>query len=154
MVAGGSAQFITQNSAGQVDELAFNGQHVTQVTRVGSAGMTLVQAGALADQFFVFSSTHNQQALSGTAVNGTRAVALGDHTFLFDSRDTAGAGDAIEFGSNNDKVPSLLQEASAQQEANFTLPALEDLAFKPDGAHGLGFEDVHWTVLSDHFLIR
>ncbi|WP_342722047.1 NF038122 family metalloprotease [Bradyrhizobium sp. B097] len=48
----GIAELITQDSAGQVTELAFDGSKVTQVASVGSSGISLVQAGAASDQFF------------------------------------------------------------------------------------------------------
>ncbi|MHC2461135.1 NF038122 family metalloprotease [Bradyrhizobium embrapense] len=74
----GTAELITQGSAGHVTELAFDGSNVTQVAPVGSSGISLVQAGAASDQFFasapqvhVVPSDPAPNAAGPTTIDGT-----------------------------------------------------------------------------------
>ncbi|WP_245334676.1 NF038122 family metalloprotease [Bradyrhizobium mercantei] len=102
----GVAELITQNSAGQVTELAFDGNHVTQVVPAGYSGTALVQAGAASDQFFA-SAAQVHVVPSDPAPNAA-ALAVFDGTTLNLQQPATFSGQMIGFsgdgGQGADKI--------------------------------------------------
>ncbi|MGY4479563.1 NF038122 family metalloprotease [Bradyrhizobium sp. USDA 3364] len=94
----GIAEFITQNGAGQVNELAFDGSHVTQVASVGSSGIPLIQAGAASDQFFA--SAAQAHVVPSDPASNAAASASFDGTTLDLQRPSTFSGQLIGFSGD------------------------------------------------------
>jgi serralysin len=102
----GIAELITQGSAGQVTELAFDGSKVTQVASVGYSGISLVQAGAASDQFFA--STAQVHLVPSDPAPNAAAPTTFDGTSLNLQQPSTFSGQMIAFsgdgGQGSDQI--------------------------------------------------